>query len=88
MTSNTALSNLLTPIINNIVMPALLLLFGAAFFYFVWGIFKLIKNADSPEDRTTGQLHILFSAIGMFIMLGAYGIIHLIANTLGVTMPI
>jgi len=88
MTSNTALSNLLTPIINNIVEPVLLFIFAAAFLYFVWGIYKLIKDADSPEGRTTGQLHILYSLIGMFIMLGAYGIIRLIANTLGTASPL
>ena len=88
MTSNTALTNLLTPIINNIIVPVLLLLFGAAFVYFVWGIYKLVSNADSPEERAIGQRHILFSAIGMFIMLGAYGIIRLIANTLGVASPL
>jgi hypothetical protein len=88
MTSNTALSTILTPIINNIVEPALLLLFGAAFIYFVWGVYKLIKSADNPEERKTGGMHILYSAIGMFIMLGAYGIIRLIANTVNVQSPL
>ena len=88
LTSNTTLSTVLTPIINNIVAPALLLLFGAAFIYFAWGVFKLIRDADSPEGRTTGWMHILFSAIGMFIMLGAYGIIRLIAGTINVQSPL
>ena len=90
MTPNTtpSLSTVLTPIINNIVAPALLFLFGAAFIYFAWGVFMLIKDADSPEGRTTGWKHILFSAIGMFIMLGAYGIIRLIAGTINVQSPL
>lgn len=88
MTSNTALSTILTPIINNIIEPGLLFLFGLAFVYFVWGVFKLIRAADSPEERTTGWMHILYSAIGMFIMLGAYGILRLIANTLNVESPL
>jgi hypothetical protein len=33
-------------------------------------------------------MHILYSAIGMFIMLGAYGILRLIANTLNVESPL
>ena len=88
MTSNTALSNLLAPIINNIVEPVLLFLFAVAFLIFVWGVYKLIVNADSPEGRTTGQWHILASAIGMFVMIGAYGIIRFIANTLGIASPL
>ena len=88
MTSNPALTNVLTPIINNIVEPALLFLFGAAFIYFVWGVYKLIRSADNPEERTIGQKHILYSAIGMGIMLGAYGIIRLIANTVNVQSPL
>ena len=88
MTPNTTLSTVLTPIINNIVAPGLLFLFGAAFVYFVWGVFKLIRDADSPEERKVGWNHILYSAIGMFIMLGAYGIIRLIANTINVQSPL
>lgn len=88
MPSNTALSAVLTPIISNIVEPGLLFLFGAAFVYFVWGIFKLISNADSEEARRTGAMHILYSAIGMFIMLGAYGIIRFVASSLNVESPI
>ena len=88
MNSNTALTTALAPIINNIIEPGLMFLFGAAFVYFVWGVFKLIRNADSPEERTVGQLHILYSCIGMFIMLCAYAIIRVIANTLNVESPV
>ena len=88
MNSNSALSSALTPIINNVVEPCILFLFGAAFVYFVWGVYKMIRDADSPEGRTTGWMHILYSAIGMFIMLGAYGIIRLIANTINVQSPL
>ncbi len=88
MNSNSTLSTILAPIISNIIEPGLLLLFGLAFVYFIWGVYKLIRSADSPEGRATGQMHILYSAIGMFIMLGAYGIIRLIANTLNISSPL
>ena len=84
---NQALSSILTPIIRNIIQPGLLFLFFLAFVYFTWGIYNLIRKADSEEERKTGRNHILASAIGMFIMLGAYGIIRLIANTLNVQSP-
>lgn len=87
MNTNQALASFLTPIIANIVEPALLFLFFLAFVYFAWGVFKLIQNAASPEERVIGQKHIMWSVVGMFIMIGAYGIIRLIANTLNVPAP-
>jgi hypothetical protein len=88
MNPSPALAKVLAPIISNIIQPGLLFLFAIAFIYFVWGVFKLILNADNPDERAVGARHILFSAIGMFIMLGAYGIIHLIANTIGAQSPV
>jgi len=88
MTSNTSLSTILAPIISNVIEPALLFIFGAAFIYFIWGVYKLIRDADSPEGRELGWKHILYSAIGMFIMLGAYGIIRLIASSVNVQSPL
>jgi len=87
MTSNSVLASALAPIMSNIIEPCLIFLFGAAFIYFLWGIFKLIRNADSEEERKTGANHILYSVIGMFVMLGAYGIIRLIANTFNLPLP-
>lgn len=82
-----ALSSFLSPIIRNIVEPVLLFLFFLAFVYFVWGVFVLIRDAGSPEARTTGRWHILWSVVGMFIMIGAYGIIRVIAATLNISAP-
>ena len=87
MTSNSTLTSLLTPIINSIVEPLLLILFAVAIVYFVFGVFVMMRNADSEEARKTGAKHILFSSIGMFIMIGAYGLIRLIASTLNVASP-
>jgi hypothetical protein len=88
MTANSALTTVLTPIISNIVEPGLIFIFILAFLYFVWGVFKLVKDAASEEGRADGWRHILYSSIGMFIMIGAYGIIRLIANTLNVQSPL
>jgi hypothetical protein len=88
MNSNPALTTILTPIITNIIEPGLLFLFGLAFAYFVFGVAKLIRKADSEEGRTEGGNHILYSSIGMFIMIGAYGLIRLIASTIGAQSPL
>jgi hypothetical protein len=88
MTANPALVSVLSPIISNIVEPTLLFLFALALVYFVWGVFVLIRDAASEDGRRTGALHILYSAIGMFIMIGAYGLIRVIASTLNVQSPV
>ena len=87
MNSNAALSAVLTPIFNNIVEPGLLFLAGLALVYLIWGIFSLIRGAASEEARTTGQQHILWASIGLFIMVGAWGIIRVIANTINAPTP-
>jgi hypothetical protein len=51
---------------------------------FIWGVFGLIMHADDPAARATGQKHILWGLVGLFIMISSYGIIRVIGNTVGV----
>ncbi len=77
-----AFGKVLDPVISQIVMPVVLFLFGVGVFVFVFGIVELIRKADDPSARTTGRNHMLYGAIGMVIMLSAWGIIRLVSNTL------
>jgi hypothetical protein len=76
---NTLLQNILDFIIN----PALILIVGLAVIYFLWGVFEFVRNAESSEERKKGGMHMLWGAIGLFIMISAYGIINLILGTIG-----
>lgn len=67
-----------------VVDPIITLLFAAAGFYFIYGIFTYIRKSDDPAERTTGGNHILWSTIGIFIMASVWGIIAVIKSTLGV----
>lgn len=65
-----------------ILTPAILLLFALAIFWFILGMVKYIQNAESPEKRQEGYQHMLWSVIGIFIMISVKGIINLVLNTL------
>lgn len=77
----TTAENLINSILENIVNPIIILMLAVAVLIFLWGVFEFIRNAESPEDRKTGGKHMLFGAIGLFIMVTAYGILNLIINT-------
>jgi uncharacterized protein YqgC (DUF456 family) len=49
---------------------------------FIFGVFQLIRGAGDAEGRTNGKNAIIGGVIGMFIMLSAWGFIHLIANSI------
>jgi hypothetical protein len=76
---------LLENILSNIINPLVTLMVGVAVIYFLWGVFEFIRNAESSEERKKGGMHMLYGAIGLFIMVTAYGIISLIIGTVRTT---
>ncbi len=85
-TATTAATNAILPYIKKIdkfiLNPILILMFFIAALYFFWGVFSLISNVDDVEARTKGKDSMLWGVIGMVIMVGAFGIITFILNTL------
>ncbi|HXK39921.1 MAG TPA: hypothetical protein VJ837_03740 [Candidatus Paceibacterota bacterium] len=71
-----------------VLQPIIFLLFGCAFVVFSWGLAVFIKNKDSDEGRETGKRTIIWGIVGMFIMASVFGIINVIAGTLGVKVPV
>ena len=71
-----------------ILNPLIGLFFALALMYFIWGVLVFIKNADNETERDTGKKHMMWGIIGLFIMIGVYGIIGLITGTLGLNVPI
>jgi uncharacterized membrane protein len=87
---NPTVSRLLENIATNIVSPIIGIMFLLSFVVFVYSMFNMIRSDSDSEGRENGKRSILWSSIGMVIMLSAYGIIRLIVNTLepiGVTDP-
>ena len=77
--TDTLIQNILT----NIVNPLIILMVGVAVIFFLWGVFEFIRNADSSEERKKGGMHMLYGALGLFIMSTAYGVLNLILGTIG-----
>lgn len=70
-----------------ILNPLILLAFGTAFLVFFWGIFQFIFSQTVDTQREEGKRKIFWGLFGMFIMISAYGLIHLILSTFGITGP-
>ncbi|MFN3188483.1 MAG: hypothetical protein ACK42D_02995 [Candidatus Paceibacteria bacterium] len=66
-----------------ILFPIITLLIAVALLVFIYGAFKYIAGAGNPTARAEGQKHIMWGIIGMFVMLSAYAILSIAANTFG-----
>ena len=67
-----------------VVDPIVQLLFALAIVYFIYGVFTFMRKSDDPGERQTGGNHILWSTVGIFIMVSVWGIIRVLASTIGV----
>jgi len=66
-----------------ILNPLLRVLFAVAFLYFLYAIIRLIR-ADG-DDKADARKAVMWSIVGMFIMVSVYGVINLIINTFGIS---
>ena len=80
--------DLLDKIKTEIVNPAIYLLLALAAAYFVWGVFTFVSNQESDEAREKGKQHMIYGIVGIAIMLSAFGIMRMIAGTIGVPNPV
>lgn len=66
-----------------ILFPLIALLMGLALLIFLYGCYEYISHSNESSARETGQMHIIWGVVGMFIMLVAYGILGIAAGTFG-----
>ena len=76
------ITTLIEKVNTNIINPLLLLLFFSAFVVFLYGTVRYLAQAENDEARRTGARHMLWGVVGMFIMVGVFGIIAVIKRTL------
>ena len=79
------ISEFLNKINQFILNPLILLAFVIAFLVFVWGIFQFIASQTTDTGREEGKRKIFWGIFGMFVMFSAYGLIHLILGTFGIS---
>jgi len=78
-----AFGNVLNPIIDNIVKPIIILLVAIAVVVFVYGVIQVMIHTADEEEHKKGRMSMISGIIGFFIMLSAWGIVNLVANTVG-----
>lgn len=78
------LEEFLGKVVVQIVNPIILLLAGAAFVLFVWGVYEFIKGAEDGKKREEGGKAIMWGLIGLVIIFGAYGIINIALKTFNI----
>lgn len=76
-------SQILSNFVEYIINPAILVIFAAGFFLFVWGLVQFLLNLGEGSDNSEGKQHMLWGIVGMFIMASVYGIIALLDATFG-----
>lgn len=64
--------------------PLIQFLIIVAIAYFLYGIFEYLRGSSSEEARVTGQKHMTWGLIGLFIMIGVFFIIKVILGTIGI----
>ncbi len=77
-----AFGKVVDPIIQHVVNPIVMLVFAVALLVFAYGIIEMVAKGGDATAREAGKQHMMYGIIGIFIMMSAWGIIYLIANTI------
>lgn len=69
-------------LINQVILfPLIILLTAVAVLIFLWGGFQYVYKANDPTGRSQGAKHLLWGVIGLLVMVSAYAILTIAANT-------
>ena len=66
-----------------IIFPLMSLMMTVAGLVFLWGAYEYVLHADEDSGRETGKTHMLYGIIGLLVMISAYTILKIVANTFG-----
>lgn len=64
--------------------PVIIFLVILAICYFLYGIYEYLAGGESGDARETGQRHIMWGLIGLFIMVSVFFILRVILGTIGI----
>jgi len=71
---------LLNNIADKILNPLIGLMISIALLLFIYGVIEFIYGADNEDKRNQGKQHIIWGVVGLFIMVGVFGLIRIIIN--------
>ncbi len=71
--------------INTVILfPLITLMMVIALIIFLWGGFEYVRGANEPTAREKGKKHLIWGVIGLLVMLSAFSILTIAANTFGI----
>ena len=76
------MEDFVTKLQGAIVNPLLKLMLAAATLYFLWGVASFMMNREDTTKAGEGKQHMLWGIIGLAVILGAFGIVNVIADVL------
>ena len=76
-----AASDIIGRLVDYVLNPAMLIVFSAGFFLFVYGLVQFLWRLDEGGDNAAGKQHMIWGIVGMFIMVSVWGIVSIIENT-------
>lgn len=73
--------------INDIIInPIILLVFGVALLYFMYGVFEYMwKSKSDPAKMKQGRSHMGWGLFGMFVMISVFGFFKILLNSVPVS---
>jgi len=78
------MSNEAAKLISNIKVyilnPIIGFMFAVAVVMFIYGIVEYIWSADNEEKIAVGKKHMIYGIIGIFVMIGVYGILNILSG--------
>ena len=63
-----------------ILNPIIGFMFAVAVVMFIYGIVEYIWSADNEEKVEVGKKHMIWGIVGMFVMIGVYGILNVLSG--------
>ena len=73
-------AKLISNIKDYILNPIIGFMFAVAVVMFIYGIVEYIWSADNEEKVEVGKKHMIWGIVGIFVMLGVYGILNILSG--------
>lgn len=74
-------------LLGAILYPLITLMTVVALVVFLYGCMEYVLNATNDDKRAQGQKHILWGLVGLLVMLSAFAILQIAANTFNINTP-
>jgi hypothetical protein len=82
MCPTNSIKDLIYCIVDIFLMRGIIpLMMGLALVFFLWGVFKFVRDAGDDKARTEGKKFMFWGIMGIFIMLCVWAFVEILAGT-------